>query len=519
MANRKVSMLRIRKLIQLTSRGLSQRKISKEVKMGRNIVSMYLGQIEQTGQSYQALLALDDADLGRLLLPSAKEIPKDERYSILEPLLSGYAKELGRTGVTKLLLWEEYRSDYPQGYGYTQFKRYLNHYISNRKPSFHNQHIAGREMQVDFAGDPLYVTDKRTGERKSCPVLVCTLPFSGRTFAIALYDARQEAFYYGLNRAVAYFGGITESVKSDNMRQWVKRANRYEPTFNDATIRWGLHYQTELTATRVAKPKDKAHVECHVNIVYQRVYARSRNEVFHSLEALNARMLELLDEHNSKPMQGHPYSRNDRFLMEEKQLLRPLPRDPFLFKFRKEFTVNSTYHTQISPEQHFYSIPHQYIGYKAVIIYDYQNVEVYIGLERIAFHPRSYVRGGYTTNPDHMPEHHRAYRRSQEYNADYYLRKAAYIGPAAKEAVTRILSSKVFVQQAYGSCAGVISLVRKYPADRIEAACCRAISSPVVTYTMVKRILEKELDTVSKDPNPSTPLPEHDNIRGASAYN
>ena len=76
-------MLRIRKLIQLTSRGLSQRKISKEVKMGRNIVSMYLGQIEQTGQSYQALLALDDADLGRLLLPSAKEIPKDERYSIL----------------------------------------------------------------------------------------------------------------------------------------------------------------------------------------------------------------------------------------------------------------------------------------------------------------------------------------------------------------------------------------------------------------------------------------------------
>ncbi len=519
MANKKVSMLRIRKLIQLTTRGLSQRKISKEMKMGRNIVSMYLEQIKRTGQSCQSLLELDDASLSALLSPPAKQTSKDERFCTLEPLLPGYAKELKRTGVTKLLLWEEYRNDFPKGYGYTQFKKHLNHYINNRKPSFHNQHFAGREMQVDFAGDPLYITDKRTGERKSCPVLVCTLPFSGKTFAIALYDARQEAFYYGLNRAVDYFGGITESVKSDNMRQWVKRANRYEPTFNDATIRWGLHYQTELTATRVAKPKDKAHVECHVNIVYQRVYARLRNEVFYSLEALNARILELLEEHNSKPMQGHPYSRNDRFLMEEKQLLRPLPRDPFLFKFRKEFTVNSTYHTQISPEQHFYSIPHQYIGYRAAIIYDYQNVEVYVGLERIAFHPRSYVRGGYTTNPDHMPEHHRAYRRSQEYNANYYLRKAAYIGPATKEVVTRILSSKVFVQQAYGSCAGVISLARKYPADRIEAACSRSIASPVVSYTMIKRILEKELDTVSKDPNPSITLPEHDNIRGASAYN
>ncbi len=519
MANKRVSMLRIRKLIQLTARGLSQRKISKEMRMGRNIVSMYLEQIKRTGQSCQSLLELDDAALAALLSSPPKQIPVDERFCSLEPLLPIYAKELKRTGVTKLLLWEEYRNDMPNGYGYTQFKKHLNRYIKSSKSSYHNEHHAGKEIQVDFAGDQLYITDKRTGDRKPCPVLVCTLPFSGKTFAIALRNARQEAFYYGLNSAVAYFGGITESVKSDNMRQWVKRANRYEPTFNDATLRWGLHYQTELTATRVAKPKDKAHVECHVNIVYQRVYARLRNEVFYSLEALNARILELLEEHNSKPMQGHPYSRNDRFLMEEKQTLRPLPRDPFLFKFRKEFTVNSTYHTQISPEQHFYSIPHQYIGYKAAIIYDYQNVEVYIGLDRVAFHPRSYARGGYTTNPDHMPEHHRAYRRTQEYNADYYLRKAAYIGLATKEAVTRILSSKIFVQQAYGSCAGVISLTRKYPADRIEAACSRAIGSPVVSYTMIKRILEKDLDTVGKNPVSVPCLPEHDNIRGPSAYN
>ncbi len=512
-------MLRIRKLIQLASRGLSQRKISKEMRMGRNIVSMYLEQIKRTGKPCQSLLALDDASLAALLSPPAKPTPVDERFCNLEPLLSVYAKELKRTGVTKLLLWEEYRNDFADGYGYTQFKKYLNHYIKSSNPSYHNEHHAGKEMQVDFAGSQLYITDKRTGEKTPCPVLVCTLPFSGKTFAIALRNARQEAFYYGLNRAVAYFGGITESVKSDNMRQWVKRANRYEPTFNDATIRWGLHYQTELTATRVAKPKDKAHVECHVNIVYQRVYARLRNEVFYSLEALNARILELLEEHNNKPMQGYPYSRNDRFLMEEKQALRPLPRDPFLFKFRKEFKVNSTYHTQISPEQHFYSIPHQYIGYKAAIIYDYQNVEIYIGLDRVAFHPRSYVRGGYTTNPDHMPEHHRAYRRTQEYNADYYLRKAAYIGPATKEAVSRILSSKVFVQQAYNSCAGVISLTGKYPVTRVEAACIRALASPVVSYKMISRILEKDLDTVGETLISVTPLPEHDNIRGASAYN
>ena len=67
MANKMVSMLRIRKLIQLSARGLSQRKISEELKMGRNVVSLYLEQIRQSKQSYQSLLELDDASLSALL--------------------------------------------------------------------------------------------------------------------------------------------------------------------------------------------------------------------------------------------------------------------------------------------------------------------------------------------------------------------------------------------------------------------------------------------------------------------
>lgn len=519
MANKMVSMLRIRKLIQLSARGLSQRKISEELKMGRNVVSLYLEQIRQSKQSYQSLLELDDASLSALLSQPPKETPVDERLTKLVPLLPDYVKELKRTGVTKLLLWEEYRECDSGGYGYTQFKKHLNRYINNHKYSFHNEHEAGREMQVDFAGDLLYITDKRTGERTGCPVLVCSLPFSGQTFAIALRDAKQEAFYYGLNRSLAYFGGVTESVKSDNMRQWVKRSNRYEPSFNDATTQWSVHYQTELVATRVARPKDKAHVECHVNIVYQRIYARLRNEVFFTLDALNSRILELLAEHNHKQMQGRDYSRNDRFCAEEKHLLRPLPQEEFLFKFRKDFTVNSTYHTQIACDQHFYSIPSQYVGFKAILIYDYQNVEIYVGMQRVAFHHRNYTRGGYTTTPEHMPEHHRAYKRSREYNADYFLRKASLIGPSAQEIVARVLSSKIFVQQAYGSCAGIISLVRKYPVNRVEAACKRAKESPVVTYTMIKKILEKNLDTIHELDESMINLPDHDNIRGPSSYN
>jgi hypothetical protein len=35
------------------------------------------------------------------------------------PTGRGVARELKRKGVTLLLLWQEYRADYPDGYGYT----------------------------------------------------------------------------------------------------------------------------------------------------------------------------------------------------------------------------------------------------------------------------------------------------------------------------------------------------------------------------------------------------------------
>jgi len=517
MANKTVCMLRIRKLIQLLDKDLSQRKISSELKMGRNILSGYISRIEQTALSYQSLLGMDDSTLASLLTAAAAELPADPRLSDLTPRMENYVHELNRTGVTKKLLWEEYQQEVPGGYGYTQFKEHLNRYLKNHDYSYHNHHAAARQTQVDFCGDPLCITNQRTGVINPCPVLVCTLPCTSYVFAIALHDSRQESFYYALGCALDYFGGVTESVKSDNMRQWVKRADRYEPTFTEATLGWGVYYQTELLASRVYKPRDKGHIESHVNIIYREVYAHMRNQTFYSLDALNSRILELLEQLNHKKMQGHDYSRYDRFIREEKPLLRVLPGEPYVFRYSKGFTVNSTYHVQLVTDRHFYSVPYQYIGAQATMIYDYRNVEIYIGLERVTVHVRSY-EDGYTTKEEHMPERHRAYKRTKEYNAAYYLGKASGIGPCTKEVIGRILDSKIFVQQSYLSCQGILSLVRKYPVTRIESACERARTASGVTYQMIRQILVKNLDTIPQSEQAVSYLPEHENIRGASAW-
>ena len=284
-------------------------------------------------------------------------------------------------------------------------------------------------------------------------------------------------------------------------------------------MQWGSHNNTTLMATRVARPTDKANVESHVNIAYRRIYARVRKETFYSIDELNARILQLLDELNNRPMQGKSLTRMERFTQQEKPLLQPLATTTFEIKHRKEFTVNPTYHVQIIEDRHFYSIPYQYVNNKAVMVYTTSEVEIYVDNERIATHRRNYTEGGYSTLEEHMPEHHKAYMRSRKYNAAYYLKQDAYIGPNTLQVIKQLLESKIFIQQSYTSCLGIIRLAGKYEASRVEAACKRANAIHNAYYKSIKSILERNLDMMDDiDMASQKPLPKHENIRGAEMY-
>ena len=529
MSNKLVKMKRLRTMLQMVEQGHSQRKVCEHLGMGRNICAQYLSRASASGKQIRELLTLTDEELSVIIYPPPLQPRSDPRLEYLLTRLDHFQEELTKprskpkVKVTIQLLWEEYREECnaqnAPSYGYTQFKEHLNSHLKTPQYAFHNHWEPGSQMQVDFAGDLLYICDARTREMIPCPALVCTLPATSFAFMTALPNARQSYFYEGLNRALRYFGGAPEHVHSDNMTQWVKRADRYEPTFSDAAVQWGSHNSTHLTAARVAKPKDKGNVESHVNIIYTRIYARLRNETFYSIEALNRRIMELLEDLNNRTMQGKGESRRERFERDEKHRLTPLPSEEFIFKSRKHVAINSTYHIQIAEDRHFYSVPYQYVGKQAVVVYSNHEVEIYVDLDRIAVHRRNTTNGGYSTLDEHLPPNHKAYKRSREHNAEYYLRSAANIGPNTRRVVESILNSHSFVQQGYRSCEGILSLANRYEQERVEAACRRAMTSRPSGYKQIKNILERGLDTI-EEPSTSSSilLPQHDNIRGAEAY-
>jgi transposase len=520
MANNLVSMQHMRSLIQQLQKGFSQRRIAGELQLSRNTVKHYTGQLLQSAYTLAQLQQMDDAALAAIIYAHAKQSQPDDRKEDFKQRLPYFIAELKRTGVTRQLLWEEYKQLYPDGYEYSQFCDLLAVHHKVEDATMHFTYQPAEVMMVDFAGDMLNYTDADTGVIIACPVFVCVLPYSGYSFAVALPDATQPNVIKALNQCLDYFGGVPHSLKCDNMKQAVKKSCRYEPVFTDTLTGWALHNNITLLAARPGKPKDKAPVENEVKLVYQRIYAPLRDKVFFSIEQLNGAIKEQLALHHQRVFQKKAYTRQDCFIKEEQSILQPLPASCYYIHHSVQAKVQKNYHITLGEDWHHYSVPIAYKGKCVHAVYDTDTVEIYYEHKRIALHRRSYKKHGYTTCKEHMPESHQRYSEQKGWNEEYFLMQAEKIGCCTYQYIQGVLKGKHFTEQTYNGCLGILRLAKSYGNNRLEAACKRALKGSSFTYRTLSNILSNNLDTL--ETNGGQPelftVPKHDNLRGPQAY-
>ena len=116
-----------------------------------------------------------------------------------------------------------------------------------------------------------------------------------------------------------------------------------------------------------------------------------------------------------------------------------------------------------------------------------------------------------------MPLNHQHVNEQRGWNGDYFEQQASLIGEATLQVIRKVLESKIFYQQTYHSCLGILRLGKQYGKDRLEAACQRALPAPVINYGMIANILKRNLDKVALS-EPLSPVPRHQQIRGADFY-
>jgi transposase len=519
MSNKLVTMHQVRLIIHYLQRGLSDRKISKELGLSRNTVKLYTDRLESSSYALDQLQKLGDTALSEVVYPSVEKLAKDPRRADFAEQIPDWINELKRTGVTRRLLWEEYKKAFIDGYEYPQFCELLAREQKLNNASMHFEYQPGDLLLVDFAGDTLSYVDKQSGEIISCPVLVCVLPFSGYSYAIALPNATLPQVVGALNKCLAFFGGAPLNFKSDNMKQIVQKSCRYEPVFTEMIEQWALHNNLTLLASRVRKPKDKAPVESEVKLTYQRIYAPIRNNVVFSLSELNEAILIYLSSHHERAFQKKEANRFTRFMEQERSYLQALPSEPYLMRHSASYKVQKNYHIILGEDWHQYSVPFAYIGKQVDVIYDTDTLEIFYQHKRIALHTRSFKKHGYTTTTEHMPQGHQLYQEQKGWDADYFLTQAQKLGSSTFLYIQAMLSSKRFTEQTYNACLGLLRLARSYGPERMEAACTRALKGRTYNYRTIHNILSASLDKLEEPTNTDLfSLPSHDNLRGPNAF-
>lgn len=519
MGNTPKGMAQIRLILQAHSQEQGMRTIARQLKLSRNTVKDYLRRCLAFEPDVKVLLSMSDEELASIAYPQAVKEPQEERRTDFERRAKDWLVELGKVGVTRQLLWTEYRQAYKGGYGYTQFCEHLRAYARQEDVVMHFEHKAGERLMIDFAGKEITYVDTQSGEIVSCPVFVAVLPFSGYSYAEALASQRQEDFIGGIAGAVEYIGGVSACILMDNLKSGVKRANRYEPLFSELIEQLSLHYGCTFMATRVGKPRDKPHVEREVQLVYQRLFAPLRHQHFSSRAEINVALRQQLSKHHLTPFQRKAGgNRQELFEQHERSTLRPLPPTSFEVKYSISAKVQRNYHIVIGQDWHYYSVPFEYLGKQVQVVYTSHEVEVYYQHKRIALHRRCRLAYAYTTLRAHMPPAHQHYLEQKGWTAQYFLDKALDIGPHCRAVIEQILGAKMFIEQTYNSCLGVLRLAGKYDPARLEAACRRALRSHRINYTLIDNILKNNLDKLEQAPDLPPPIPEHANIRGPEAY-
>jgi transposase len=521
MANKPKDMHQIREIIRRKHQGEGNRSIVRNTGFSKTTIIEYQNILLESGYSFEEALKLSDIALNELIQQGRKApqlLTPNGKLAFLKGQLTTWCEQLTQPGVTRLLLWQEYLEENPDGYGYTQFCEHLKNHLNVQKATMHFEHLQGEEVEVDYTGDLIHYIDPDTGEQIDCQVLVCTLPYSGYTYVQAMHSQKQEDFIAGLNNALYFFGGVPRNIKMDNLRSGVKKANRYDPEFTDLMRAFANHFGLNCTTARVRKPKDKPSVEGSVLMTYRRIYAPLRNKDFFSLSELNAAMLERLKMHHDIPFQKKPHSRNYLFAQEKTQL-RPLPDSPFMKYCVTKAKVQRNYHVQLGQDRRFYSVPHQLMGKTLKIVYTQDTVEIYDNLSRVAFHERVGRGYGYTTIDEHMPSNHTHYNEQKGWDAENFKRKSLLIGPDTNKFMCQLLLSRDFVEQTYNACLGVLRMEKKYTANRLENACSRALLAPNISYTQLEKILLKGLDKAPlPQPQIQINIPLHGNLRGKQEY-
>lgn len=492
MAGRRTEVLDIRELIRRYRLGESDRGIARDTGIDRKTVGSWRdwaeGQGFVDGDGMPEPAAIAERLKATTPEPSGGPPSSVEKWRAL--VVEKRKDEVELTALLKILQEHEYKGSY------SSLRRFVAR-IEKKSPEtfLRVETKPGEEAQVDFfAAEPIA---DATGKLRKCWVFVMTLSWSRHIFVEAVFDQRIET-WCGLHaRALAWFGGVVQRIKLDNLKAGIVQAVRHDPVAQRSYRELAEHYGFLISPCRPRTPRHKGKVESNAHYVQRNALA---GRTFADLHALNAHLARWAMEVAGVRDHGTTHERPlDRF-EREKASLNPLPATAYEVTTWKKAKVHPDVHVVF--EGSYYSAPVRLVGQEVWVRATPAVVELHHEHERVATHQRAARRGERLTQRDHLPP-----EKAQGLDRDPVAARprASELGPSALSFVERLLDDRPMDRR--DAVKRIFRLAEKHGRFRLDAACARAIAHDEIRVACVERILKLGLDVEPVTPCGPARLP------------
>jgi len=313
---------------------------------------------------------------------------------VIDEILRADEKAPRKQTHTAAKIFRRLRDEHGYGGGYNRVRRYIVAKGQTQRETFIPlDHDPGQRLECDFG--PIHV-DFPDG-RRLVPVLIMTWSFSNCPFGLALPSECTEAILHGMVEGFAFFGCVPHEVWWDNPRTvapqlFIGRERR----LNERYLALSSHYAFEPLFCMVREPQEKPHVEGRVRHL-QRDWAtpvpkmRDESELNEHLRACCLRDRQRVQQGQSETI-GERFARDvDKALLLAARAFDPCVSEPA--KVDKYQMVR--YNTNR------YSVPRSGAFQTVTVKMYVDHVDIVLGRQTIASHPRSYGKNEQILDPHH----------------------------------------------------------------------------------------------------------------------
>jgi transposase len=338
----------------------------------------------------------------------------------------------------------------------------------------------GEEGQVDYGQGPP-VRDPSTGKYRRTRLFVLTLGYSRKAVRLLVFQSGNRPWAELHEKAFARLGGTPRVIVLDNLREGVLTPDIYDPELNPLYRDLLAHYSVVALPCRVGDPDRKGKVESGVAHAQK---TPLKGQKFESLEQAQAYLDHWETHWADTRIHGTTKRQVSAMFAEEKSSLQPLPPEPFRYYQHGERTVHLD--SCVEVEAAYYSTPPGWIGRRVQVQWDSQHVRI--------LHP-----GTGQLLREHLRQERGRHRIHEADRSKKTPRGILQLLARADTSGVRIGKLCRHLHETEGDPAvrrilGVLSLVKKYGAARVDDACAAALELGAPNYRFVRRYLERHAE-------------------------